>query len=64
MRNIKNIKKEIERVEPATAPPDVGPDGYGEVPDGWTEQDESNFLMMYEENDWKTRKAWAEYWKR
>ena len=40
-----------------------GSDGKGEIPEGWTEQDEEEFQMMYEDNDWKTREAWAEYWK-
>jgi hypothetical protein len=64
LRIIKNNKKENKSKEPTPpAPPDVGPDGYGEVPDGWTEQDEKEFHMMYEDNNWKTRKKWAEHWK-
>ena len=64
LRIIKNNKKENKSKEPTPpAPPDVGPDGYGEIPDGWTEQDEKEFQMMYEDNDWKTRKKWAEHWK-
>ena len=60
--NSSNIEKEIKEKE--AAPPDGGgPDGKGEIPEGWTEKDESEFQMMYEDNNWKTRKAWAEYWK-
>ena len=58
----KNNKKEKEYIE--AAPPDGGgPDGKGEIPEGWTEKDEAEFQMMYEDNDWKTRAAWAAYWK-
>ena len=62
----KNIyKNNTERKEyKEAAPPDGGgPDGKGEIPEGWTEKDESEFQMMYEDNDWKTRAAWAAYWK-
>ena len=64
LRIVKNIEKEKKDKEPPPPePPDVGPDGFGEIPEGWTEQDEEEFKMMYEDNDWKTRKKWAEYWK-
>lgn len=59
-KNNKNISEEIIEA----APPDGGgPDGKGEIPEGWTEKDEAEFQMMYEDNDWKTRAAWAAYWK-
>lgn len=64
LRNIKNIKKDKEIKEENPVPADAGPDGYGEVPEGWTDDDEEQFHMMYEDNNWKTRRAWAEYWKR
>lgn len=63
-KNIKNIKKDKEIKEENPVPADAGPDGYGEVPEGWTDDDEEQFHMMYEDNNWKTRRAWAEYWKR
>lgn len=60
-KNIKKDKKERKEKDPAA--PDGGPDGYGPKPDGWTDKDEEDFLMMYEDNDWKTRQAWWDYWK-
>ena len=61
--NISNAEEKKSKSAPPPEPPDVGPDGFGEIPEGWTEQDEEEFKMMYEDNDWKTRKKWAEYWK-
>ena len=63
-KNNKNNKNTSEEINIKAAPPDGGgSDGKGEIPEGWTEQDEEEFQMMYEDNNWKTRKAWAEYWK-
>lgn len=57
-----DIKEEKEKTA-AAEEEDVGPDGFGEIPEGWTEENEADFKMMYEDNDWKTRKKWAAYWK-
>lgn len=63
-KNNKNNKNISEEKYIEAAPPDGGgSDGKGEIPEGWTEKDEEEFQMMYEDNNWKTRKAWAEYWK-
>ena len=62
-KNNKNNKNVSEEIIEAAPPDGGGPDGKGEIPEGWTEKDEAEFQMMYEDNDWKTRAAWAAYWK-
>lgn len=62
-KNNKNNKNTSEEIIEAAPPDGGGPDGKGEIPEGWTEKDEAEFQMMYEDNDWKTRAAWAAYWK-
>ena len=57
-----DINNELSMIEKDPSPPDVGPDGYGVPPDGWTDEYERRFQEDAPYNPGKTRQDWYEFW--